>query len=107
MGMALALIRLAGLFIIIDAIQVVGSFSLRAFKDTQFPFLVMLIAYWLIALPLGYYLGAVASDNPADGTVGFWKGMIVGIAVAAALVIWRLRSWLRKPLPVFVHDETA
>ena len=107
LGMSLALIRLAGLFILLDAFQVVGSFSLRAFKDTQFPFLVMLFAYWLIALPIGYYLGAVVADNPTDGTIGYWKGMIVGIAVAAVLVNWRLRSWLRKPLPVFAQDETT
>lgn len=104
--MALALIRLAGLFIILDAIQVVASFSLRAFKDTQFPFLVMVIAYWLIALPLGYYLGAIASDNALDGTVGFWKGMIAGIGVAAILVVWRLRGWMNKPLPVLSEGQS-
>lgn len=105
--MALALIRLAGLFIVLDAIQVVASFSLRAFKDTQFPFLVMVIAYWLIALPVGYYLGAIESDNPLDGTVGFWKGMIVGIGVAAMLVVWRLRGWMKKPLPTLSEDESS
>lgn len=103
--MALALIRLAGLFIVLDAIQVIASFSLRAFKDTQFPFLVMVIAYWLIALPLGYYLGVVTSDNALDGTIGFWKGMIAGIGVAAVLVVWRLRGWMKKPLPVLSADE--
>lgn len=101
LAMAITLIRLVGLFIIIDAIQVVMSSSLRAFKDTRFPFLVMCISYWLITLPLGYYLGVVIADNPADGTLGFWKGMIAGISVAAVLVVLRLRAWLRKPLPKF------
>ena len=105
--MALALIRLAGLFIVLDAIQVIASFSLRAFKDTQFPFLVMVVAYWLIALPMGYYLGVVMSDNPLDGTIGFWKGMITGIGVAAMLVVWRLRGWMRKPLPLLSADERS
>jgi len=105
LAMAIALIRLAGLFIIIDAIQVVMSSSLRAFKDTRFPFLVMCISYWLITLPLGYYLGVVVADNPADGTLGFWKAMIAGILVAAVLVVLRLRVWLRKPLPKFEEVE--
>jgi MATE family, multidrug efflux pump len=101
LGMAIALIRLAGFFIILDAVQVVASFSLRAFKDNRFPFVVMSIAYWGIALPLGYYLGTVAGSSPMEGTIGFWKGMIAGISVAAVLVVWRLRSWIRKPLPTF------
>jgi MATE family, multidrug efflux pump len=104
MQMAVALIRLAGLFIILDAVQAFGSFSLRAFKDNQFPFIVMLFAYWLIALPLGYYLGTVIADNPLDGTIGFWKGMITGIAVAGALIILRLRSTMKKPLPIFKEN---
>ncbi|MEH6568124.1 MAG: MATE family efflux transporter [Halioglobus sp.] len=97
--MSVALIRLAGLFILLDAVQVVASFGLRAYKDNRYPFLVMLVAYWLLALPLGYYLGAVVADNAMDGTAGFWKAMIAGIGLAAVLVVVRLRSWLRKPLP--------
>jgi MATE family multidrug resistance protein len=103
--MAVALIRMAGLFILLDAVQVVGSFSLRAFKDNRFPFLVMLVAYWLIALPLGYYLGTIVADNPLDATIGFWWGMIAGITVAAVLVLWRLRGWLIRPLPVFTAND--
>ncbi|MEH6580357.1 MAG: MATE family efflux transporter [Halioglobus sp.] len=102
--MAITLIRLAGLFILLDAVHVIASFSLRAFKDNQFPFLVMCVAYWMLALPLGYYLGIVVADNPTDGTIGFWKGMIAGIAVASTLVLWRLRRWMRSPLPRFEDD---
>ena len=59
----------------------------------------MLVAYWLLALPLGYYLGAIVADNAMDGTAGFWKAMIAGIGLAALLVVVRLRGWLNKPLP--------
>lgn len=99
LAMSVALIRLAGLFILLDAIQVVASFGLRAYKDNRYPFLVMLVAYWLLALPLGYYLGAIAADNAMDGTAGFWKAMIAGIGLAAVLIVVRLRGWLSKPLP--------
>ena len=97
--MATTLIRLAALFIALDAGQVAATFSLRAFKDTRFPFIVLCIAYWLVTLPLGYWLGIVAADNPLDGTVGFWKSMIAGIAVSSVLVMWRLYYTLQKPLP--------
>lgn len=107
MTVAIALIRLAGLFILIDAVQLIASFGLRAFKDNRFPFVVMCIAYWLIALPLGIYLGMTITDDPMAGTIGFWKAMITGIAVAAVLVVWRLRKRLQMPLPKFSpEDET-
>ena len=101
--MATILVRLAAFFIIIDAIEVSTASTLRAFKDTRFPFLVMAIAYWLIALPLGYWLGIINAEDAASGTVGFWKAMIVGIGVATLLVLWRQRQLLRRPLPAPEH----
>ncbi|MBT4521809.1 MAG: MATE family efflux transporter [Halieaceae bacterium] len=97
-AMALTLVRLGSLFIVLDAVQVASSFGLRAFKDTRFPFVVMCIAYWLITLPLGYWLGIVVAQNPLDGAVGFWKSMIVGITVTSILVARRLYTTLQKPL---------
>ena len=97
--MAVTLVKLAGLFIIIDTAQVAGSFCLRAFKDTRFPFVVSCIAYWLIALPVGYWIGIIGSTTALEGTLGFWKGMILGIGVSTVLVMWRLRTVLRRPLP--------
>ncbi len=96
---AVSLIRLAALFILLDAVQVAASFSLRAFKETRFPFLVMCLAYWLLTLPLGYWLGLVAADTPTAGTMGFWRAMIVGIFVSAVLIVWRLVVVLRQPMP--------
>ena len=78
--LAVRLLSFAALFVIIDAIQIVGSFSMRAYKKTRFPFIASMIAYWLIALPLGYYLGIMNADNAMDGAAGFWVGIIVGVA---------------------------
>ena len=98
-AMAVGLIRLASLFILIDAVQVAAAFSLRAFKDTRFPFVAMCIAYWLFTLPLGYWLGIMRAEDAAAGTEGFWQSMIAGITIAAVLVIWRLVVTLKRPLP--------
>ena len=98
-AMAVGLIRLAALFILIDAVQVSASFSLRAFKDTRFPFLVMCVAYWMFTLPLGYWLGILNADDAASGTQGFWQAMIAGILITAVLVVWRLVVTLKRPLP--------
>jgi len=95
---AIGLIRLAAMFVIIDSVQVVASYCLRAYKDTRYPFVIMCISYWLIALPLGYWLGIVSADNPGDGTAGFWKALIFGICVSTFLVSWRMYHTLRRPL---------
>ncbi len=97
-AMAVTLVKMAGLFIIIDTAQVAGSFCLRAFKDTRFPFIVSCIAYWLIALPVGYWIGIVGSASALEGTLGFWKGMVLGIGISTLLVMWRLNIILRRPL---------
>lgn len=95
---AVGLLQLAILFIVVDAIAVTSAFALRAFKDTRYPFFVMTIAYWMVALPLGYMLGLGDSEDSLYGAIGFWWAMIVGVAVAAVLTVVRTRVWLRRPL---------
>lgn len=97
--LAIILLRLNILFVVFDTFAVVASFGLRAFKDTRFPFLVMTIAYWMFALPLGYQLGMTDSQSSLHGAVGFWWAMIGGVGVAALLNGWRLKRWLSRPLP--------
>ena len=104
---AVTLVQLAGLFIIVDTGQVAASFCLRAFKDTRFPFLVSAVAYWLVALPIGYWLGIATPGTALEGTTGFWKGMIAGIGISTVLVIWRLSYILRQPLPPAGESEPA
>ncbi len=100
---AVGLLKLAILFIVVDAIAVVNAFALRSFKDTRYPFLVMTIAYWMVALPLGYVLGLGDSDDSLYGPIGFWWAMIVGVAIAAALNVLRTRVWLNRPLAPDPH----
>jgi MATE family multidrug resistance protein len=104
-GLAITLVKLAGLFVIMDALQVSAAFSLRAFKDTLQPFLFMVAGYWLLALPLGYWLGMLRTGDTTEGTIGFWWGMIAGIAVVAAMVCIRLYRFLQRPLPKLSKQE--
>ena len=94
--LALRLLRLAALFIMIDVVQIVGSFVLRAYKETRFPFIVVTLSYWGLALPLGYLLAIHWGSSSPEGTVDFWYTTILGIAVAAALITWRVRRILRS-----------
>ncbi|MDC3320278.1 MATE family efflux transporter [Luminiphilus sp.] len=103
--LAARLLSLAALFVIIDAVQIVGSFSMRAYKKTRFPFIASMVAYWLIALPLGYYLGIVRADNLFDGAAGFWVGIIVGVTVASVMIAVRLVLLLKQPIPKDLYAD--
>lgn len=98
-SLATLLIRLAAFFILLDAVQIIGSFTLRAFKETRFPFIAMVVSYWLIALPLGWWLGIERATSVADGAASFWYATILGIGVCAALICTRVWRLLRQPLP--------
>ncbi|MEE4659056.1 MAG: MATE family efflux transporter [Halieaceae bacterium] len=104
LSVAVALLQLTLVFIVVDTAAVVTSFGLRAFKDTRFPFLVMTVSYWIVALPLGYYLGLTDTGAELYGALGFWWAMIVGVAVAAVLTAMRLQVWFRRPLASYSQD---
>ncbi|NND45701.1 MAG: MATE family efflux transporter [Xanthomonadales bacterium] len=98
-AMATGLITLAGFFVIIDSVHITVTFCLRAYKDTLFPFLILCACYWLVTLPVGYWLGIVIADTAAAGTLGFWRAMIGGVALATLILFVRLRWRLRQALP--------
>lgn len=105
--LATLLIRLAAFFILLDAVQIIGSFTLRAFKETRFPFIAMVISYWLIALPLGWLWGIERAASVSDGAAGFWYATILGIGVCAALICLRMWRVLRRPLPASPVDSSV
>lgn len=81
------LLALAGLFQFSDGIQVSAGGALRGMKDTRGPMLITLFAYWLVGLPLGWWLGFARGQ----GASGMWMGMVAGLSVAALLLF--LRFW--------------
>lgn len=78
---AVSLLYMAAIFQISDGLQVSGYGALRGLKDTKTPMYVNLVAYWLIGLPVGYYLGIIMEVGPQ----GLWMGLIAGLTVAAIL----------------------
>lgn len=78
---AVGLLYMAAIFQISDGLQVSGYGALRGLKDTTVPMYVNLVAYWVVGLPLGYYLGIVRGVGPQ----GLWMGLIAGLTVAAVL----------------------
>jgi MATE family multidrug resistance protein len=79
------LILIAAVFQISDGLQVVGLGALRGMADVKVPTLITLLAYWILALPIGYLLG-IFWDL---GAHGIWIGLLLGLTVTAALLIIR------------------
>ena len=62
-------------------------------------------SFVMILLPLGYWLGMGEPGSQLHGAIGFWWGMIAGIAAAALFTSWRLWVFLNRPLPVLQADN--
>jgi len=82
---AAQLLIIAGIFQLVDGVQVVGSGLLRGLHDTKVPMWINLVAYWVIALPLGGWL----AFGRGDGAAGMWVGLAWGLAFAAVLLVLR------------------
>lgn len=87
---AAQLLLFAAFFQIADVVQVTAINALRGYRDTRVPMLIILLSFWVIALPLGYVLTFTDVLTHAMGAPGFWSALIAGLAVASVLLSWRL-----------------
>ncbi|MCH9821308.1 MAG: MATE family efflux transporter [Gammaproteobacteria bacterium] len=72
-----------------DCTQATMIGALRGYKDTQYPMIISIIGYWLIALPVGTILGwGLMGWNL--GVLGFWIGLGCGVGFVALFAIVRL-----------------
>lgn len=79
-----------------DAIQASVQGALRGYKDVNITFLMSLISYWIIGLPVGYYL----ANYTSWGAFGYWIGLIIGLAAGAICLSSRLIFIQRKRFKV-------
>ena len=75
-----------------DGLQIAAAGCLRGMKDTKAPMMIGITSYWLVALPIGYYL-AVAKNMQAEGV---WIGLIVGLTCSAILSNLRLQWQFKR-----------
>lgn len=85
----------AACFQFFDMTQCAGFGVLRGLGDTRIPFLFNILGYWIIGIPLSYWL---VFERGADA-VALWWGLTAGLMVIAGLVIWRIAAVLARPLP--------
>ncbi|HSP22423.1 MAG TPA: MATE family efflux transporter [Planococcus sp. (in: firmicutes)] len=90
--LAIQFLIFAALFQLSDAIQAPVQGSLRGYKDVNITFIMALISYWVIGLPVGYLLASYTGFGP----FGYWIGLIVGLTVGAATLSIRLIAIQKK-----------
>lgn len=85
------LIFLVCCFQLFDGAQVIIAGILRGLSITRAPSVAIFIGYWIIGIPLGYYLGF----HRGYEAEGFWIGLAVSLALVAGMLGVILRKKLR------------
>lgn len=75
-----------------DGLQNVSVGVLRGIQDVRIIMPIAVVAYWLLNIPVGYLLAFVVGMGPA----GLYCGFIIGLSVAAFLLIARIRKRIRE-----------
>lgn len=76
------LIVIAAVFQIFDGLQSVTTGVLRGYGDVQVPMLLCFVAYWVLGLPLGLFVGFSMGLE----AVGLWIGLALGLGVMALVL---------------------
>ena len=95
-NLASKLLIIAALFQLFDGIQVTIVGILRGLEDFKIPTLISLVGYWIIALPLAYWLAFILKLE----TVGVWIGLLFSLIFAAIILFWRLNYLINKNLKI-------
>lgn len=82
------------MFQLFDAFAAPIQGALRGYKDVNVTLVMMILAYWIIALPIGYLLGTQTDF----GAKGYWIGLISGLGVSAITLTFRLVQLQNKKL---------
>lgn len=88
---AAQLLIIAGFFQLFDGTQVVGLGILRGIGDVNMPTFITFLSYWVIGIPLGYFLGIYLGM----GVKGIWYGLTFGLLTASILLFFRFQHRTR------------
>jgi MATE family multidrug resistance protein len=88
-GPGVSLLFVAAVFQLFDGIQMVATGALRGAGDTRTPMVWSLVGYWLLGLPVGYWLCFHADWD----AVGLWVGLAIGLIVVGVVLLF---AWWRR-----------
>ena len=95
-SIASSLLIIAALFQLSDGVQAVGIGILRGLTDIKIPTAITFIAYWVVGLPTGYFLGF----NLCYDVQGVWIGLLAGLTTSAVLLTVRFNIKSKKIVSV-------
>ena len=95
--LAAQLLIIAGIFQLADGTQVIGLGILRGMGDVNIPTLITLLAYWVVGLPSGYYMGVYAGL----GIQGVWYGLTFALITSSILLYFRYRFMIKNKVTIF------
>jgi len=87
-SIASSLLIIAALFQLSDGVQAVGIGILRGLTDVKIPTVITFVAYWIVGLPIGYFL---AFELGWD-VQGVWIGLLAGLTTSAILLTLRFNT---------------
>jgi MATE family multidrug resistance protein len=87
-NIAMDLVTWGAIFQLFDGIQAVSLGLLRGLQDVKVPMGITIFSYWVVGLPLSYYLGIYLPF----GSVGVWMGLTASLVCSASLLSWRFYS---------------
>lgn len=91
-ALASKLMIIAALFQLSDGIQVTALGMLRGLQDVKIPSIYTFIAYWIITIPLGYFLCVTLEM----GAFGMWIALGLGLTVSAVMLVKRFLNMSAK-----------
>jgi MATE family multidrug resistance protein len=88
-GASAALLRIAALFEIFDGLQVVATGALRGLGDTRTPAIAHFVGYWIIGMPVAWFL----CFTYGWGVTGIWVGLTSALILIGTLLLaaWHYR----------------
>ncbi|MGR3491061.1 MAG: MATE family efflux transporter [Shimia sp.] len=95
LALGAGLLAMAALFQLMDGAQVMALGLLRGVQDTQVPMYMAAGSYWLVGVPTSYLLGITFGLGP----LAVWAGLVIGLALAGALLMWRFWWQTGQRLP--------
>jgi MATE family multidrug resistance protein len=89
---AVPLLLVGAAFQFFDGVQVTATGALRGVGNTHAGLYVQVVGYWLVGLPLGWWLGF----HRKMGAVGLWVGLCAGLMFAGVNLITVWRATIRR-----------
>jgi len=88
------LLAIVAAFELFDGIQAVSTGALRGLGETRAPMAANFVGYWVLGLPLGFFL----CFGLRWGIYGLWIGLTLALIVIALALLARWRKDSKRPL---------